>query len=53
MKDAVAMTELEASQSHLHPGLDVAGEEDERLVADDVLEIGLEELEHEIQVGLG
>lgn len=53
MQHSIPMTELQPSESHLHPGLYVSGEEEERLVLDEVFEIGLTELEDEVDVGFG
>ena len=53
MEDKVAVTELQTAERHGHPALDVCGEEDERAVLDDHLEIGVKELEDEIQICLG
>ena len=47
------MTKLDPSEGHLHPGLDVSGEEEQGLVLDEVLEIGLTPFENEIDVGFG
>ena len=47
------MTELDTPERHLHPGLDVSREEEQRLVLDEVLEIGLAPFEDEIDVGFG
>jgi hypothetical protein len=52
MKNAVAMDEVEPSDRHRHPALDVGRHEDEGLVADDVLEVGCEKFEHEVEVAL-
>jgi hypothetical protein len=45
-----AVAELEPAQGHRHPALRVRGEEDERAVFDDHLEVAVEELEHEVEV---
>ena len=45
MQDPVPVAHLQTPEGHLHPRLDVPGEEEERLVSDEVLEVGGEELE--------
>lgn len=52
MQNSVAVDEVKSSDRHQHPALDIGGHEDERLVPDDVLEIGGQELEDEVQVAL-
>jgi len=46
------MAKLETAERHRHPALNVRREKDERTVLDDHLEVGVEELENEIQVRL-
>jgi hypothetical protein len=41
---------LESTERHGCPRLDVSGLEDEALVANDGLEVGVEELEHEVDI---
>jgi hypothetical protein len=52
MKDEVSMAEFQTAERHGHPALDVCGEKDERTVFDDHLEVGVEELEDEVQIRL-
>lgn len=50
MQDPIAVAVLQSLHGHEHPALDVGGLERERLVLDDGLEVGIEELKHEVQV---
>lgn len=52
MQDPVAMAELESLHCHEHPALDVGALKQQRLVLDDSLKISVEELEHQVEVGL-
>jgi hypothetical protein len=52
MEDEISVTEFETAECHRHPTLDVRGEKDERTVLDDHLEVGVEELENEVQIRL-
>ena len=52
MEDPIAMAELESSERHSEPTLDIGGQEDDRAVLDDELEVCIEELQHEIEVRL-
>lgn len=53
MEDVVEVAEVEAAEGHEHPGLDVGRLEDEHAVLDDGLEVRVEVLEHEVEVGFG
>lgn len=46
----MSMNVLEAAQRHRHPAFDVAILEDQLMVADHSFEVGIEELEHQIDV---
>lgn len=50
MQDPVSVNVLESTERHGCPRLDVGGLEDEALVANDGLEVGVEELEHEVDI---
>ena len=52
MEDEIPMTEFQTAKRHGHPTLDIRGEKDERPFLDDHLEIGVEELEDEVQIRL-
>lgn len=52
MEDPVLVAKVEALDGHEHPRLDVCALEQEGLVADDGLEVRVEELEDEVEVGL-
>lgn len=44
------MTELKAAKGHGHPALDIGWEENERPVLDDQFQVGVEELQHKVEV---
>lgn len=46
------MAEFEPLDRHEHPALDVGSLEEQCLVLDNRLEVSVEELEHEVEVGL-
>lgn len=50
MQDTITVDVLEPAQRHGRPALNVRRLEDEALVADDGLEVRVEELEHEVDV---
>lgn len=50
MQHPMPVDVLEAAQAHGHPRLDVGDLEDERLVPDHGFEVGVEELEDEVDV---
>jgi hypothetical protein len=50
MEDEISVTKFETAECHRHPALDVRGEKDERTVLDYHLEVGVEELENEVQI---
>jgi hypothetical protein len=52
MEDEISMTEFETPERHGHPALDIRWQKYERTVLDDHLEVGVEELEDEIQIRL-
>jgi hypothetical protein len=52
VEDEISVTEFETAECHGHPALGVRGEKDQRTVLDDHLEVGVEELEDEVQIRL-
>lgn len=52
MEDEIPVTEFQTTERHGHPAFDVRREKDERTVLDDHLEVGVEELEDEVQIRL-
>ena len=52
MEDKIPVAEFQTAKRHGHPALDVRGEKDERAFLDDHFEIGVEELEDEVQIRL-
>lgn len=52
MYDPIPMTELEAFECHCHPRFDVGRLEDQGSVFDHGFEIGVEILQHEVEVRL-
>lgn len=52
MENPVAMTKFEALERHEHPRFEICRLEDETVVFDHSLEISVEKLEHQVQVGL-
>lgn len=52
MKHPVPVNKVEPADRHGHPTLDVGRQKDEGLVTDDVLQVGRQELEHEVEVAL-
>ena len=46
------MAEFKTTEDHGHPAFDICGQKDQRAVLDDHLQIGVEELEHKVQIGL-
>ena len=52
MQDGVSMAEFKTTEDHGHPAFDICWQKDQCAVLDDHLQIGVEELEHKIQIGL-
>ena len=52
MQDEVAMTELQTAERHRDPTLDVSGEEYQRPILNDQLQVRIQELQDKIQVRL-
>lgn len=52
MQNPIAMAKLQTFEGHEHPALDVCSLEHERVVLDDGFQVCIEELEHEVEVGL-
>ena len=52
MEDKIPVAEFQTTKRHGHPAFDVRGEKDERAFLDDHFEIGVEELEDEVQIRL-
>jgi hypothetical protein len=50
MQNSISVDILQPAERHCHPRLDVGRLEHEALVADDGLEVRVEELEHEVDV---
>ena len=46
------MAEFKTTEDHGHPAFDICWQKDQCAVLDDHLQIGVEELEHKIQIGL-
>jgi hypothetical protein len=50
VQNMVAVAELDAAKGHGHPGLDVRGREHEGAVLDDILEVRVQELKHQVEI---
>ena len=44
------MTKVESFDGHEHPAFHIGGLKHERVVSDDRFQVGLEELEHQIEI---
>jgi hypothetical protein len=47
------MAEFETAEHHGHPAFDICRQKDQGAVLDDHLQVGIEELEHKVEIGLG
>lgn len=50
MENEIPMAELQSTKGHCHPRLDVCRQKDECTILDDYFEVGIQELEDEIEV---
>lgn len=50
VENEIPVAELQSTKGHRHPCLDVCGQKDERAILDDDFEVGVQELEDEIEV---
>jgi len=52
MEDEISMAEFKTTERHGHPAFDICGQKDQCTVLNDQFQVGVEELEHKVQIGL-